>query len=565
MPTPPPSSTLLTGLVERLESTTSRVERLSLLQAIARHLVPIDPESALTYLRTVIDAAGEMRRHHDRAEALETTGAIHAGAGRWKQSLTACRAARAAFEKVGESAAAARLAVRCGRAERNLGHYVGAADQFDDAEELYGDAAGRAERLTLAKERGDLYATIGDATRALPYYLDAYRLCEEEEIPQERGLALSDLGIIHAELGESDTALDYLERSLECYRACGAFNLEARALANIAALHTACDRLDKALDCGVRAMALHEALDDRSGLAATLLNLSHIHERQGSAPAAIDCRLKAFDIFEEIDDPHGQARTLLALGTLYNDLGREHDAAYVLEHAARIAEERRDHAVACEAYRARAAALESMGDAAGGLRLLHRYITLRRRLDDEERRTAVAEVRTRFELERTAREREILRLKALQLEAETRRSNAELNALSLQLVEKEKFIEGLLERMREIERSAPEQVKPLAGAMIGEIKRSVAAGDTWGSFEEQFEKIHRGLMGTIAARFPTLTQNELKHCALIATGLSTGEIATLLKITTRTVETTRYRIRKEIGIDSKIDLGVYLQGLDRKE
>jgi len=59
-----------------------------------------------------------------------------------------------------------------------------------------------------------------------------------------------------------------------------------------------------------------------------------------------------------------------------------------------------------------------------------------------------------------------------------------------------------------------------------------------------------------------LAPKEVEICNFVKQGLTNKEIAELLNINERTVETHRYRIRKKLGITNQEDnLAVYLQNL----
>ena len=55
------------------------------------------------------------------------------------------------------------------------------------------------------------------------------------------------------------------------------------------------------------------------------------------------------------------------------------------------------------------------------------------------------------------------------------------------------------------------------------------------------------LLNALHARHPDLSDNERMMCAYLKMNLSTKEIAPLLNISVRGVETIRYRLRKKFG------------------
>ena len=65
-------------------------------------------------------------------------------------------------------------------------------------------------------------------------------------------------------------------------------------------------------------------------------------------------------------------------------------------------------------------------------------------------------------------------------------------------------------------------------------------------------------MKRIQAKHPDLSNNERMMCAYLKMGLSTKEMAPLLNISVRGVETIRYRLRKKFDLDREDGLMEYL-------
>lgn len=66
---------------------------------------------------------------------------------------------------------------------------------------------------------------------------------------------------------------------------------------------------------------------------------------------------------------------------------------------------------------------------------------------------------------------------------------------------------------------------------------------------EEFDLVHDDFIKKLRQRFLDLSNNEVLMCAYLKMNLSTKEIAPLLNISVRGVETMRYRIRKKFGLE----------------
>lgn len=77
-------------------------------------------------------------------------------------------------------------------------------------------------------------------------------------------------------------------------------------------------------------------------------------------------------------------------------------------------------------------------------------------------------------------------------------------------------------------------------------------------FHTYFEQVNPDFLRNIKRQFPQLTQNDIRLCAFLYLGLSTKEIAALTYREVRSVETSRLRLRKKLGIEGKVSLHDYL-------
>lgn len=86
------------------------------------------------------------------------------------------------------------------------------------------------------------------------------------------------------------------------------------------------------------------------------------------------------------------------------------------------------------------------------------------------------------------------------------------------------------------------------------IDTNIEGDEILKKFEQQFDVVNNLFMKKISEMFPQLSLNERLMCAYLRMNLSTKEIAPLLNISVRGVETLRYRLRKKMGLDREDNL-----------
>jgi DNA-binding response OmpR family regulator/DNA-binding CsgD family transcriptional regulator len=80
-------------------------------------------------------------------------------------------------------------------------------------------------------------------------------------------------------------------------------------------------------------------------------------------------------------------------------------------------------------------------------------------------------------------------------------------------------------------------------------------------FETQFRDVHAGFYERLDNQHPELTPTEKKICTFLKMNLNTKEIAVLLLSTPASVEVTRAKIRKKIGLEHFQSLTEYVAGI----
>jgi len=71
----------------------------------------------------------------------------------------------------------------------------------------------------------------------------------------------------------------------------------------------------------------------------------------------------------------------------------------------------------------------------------------------------------------------------------------------------------------------------------------------WEFFEQAFNNVDKEFLDKVKKAHSNLTPNDLRLCAYLRLNLSSKEIAPLLNITTKSVETRRYRLRKKMNLN----------------
>ena len=94
--------------------------------------------------------------------------------------------------------------------------------------------------------------------------------------------------------------------------------------------------------------------------------------------------------------------------------------------------------------------------------------------------------------------------------------------------------------------------------VVKDIDKNLNNNDDWNFFEEAFNNADQDFLKKIKDIHPNLTPNDLRLCAYLRLNLSSKEIASLLNISSKSVEIKRYRLRKRMNLKHETNLISYI-------
>jgi len=164
-----------------------------------------------------------------------------------------------------------------------------------------------------------------------------------------------------------------------------------------------------------------------------------------------------------------------------------------------------------------------------------------------------------FQQQALVADKEIIRLRNEKLEAEKIYLDKELANQALSLVQKNKFLLKINQELKLIaDHTEDSSVKTKMVVLKKRIDREIDGQQQKKIFESYFEEVHADFFERLKEHFPQLSPKDLRLCAYIRMNISTKEIATLMNISDRGVEISRYRLRKKMDISRDVNLSTFL-------
>lgn len=169
-----------------------------------------------------------------------------------------------------------------------------------------------------------------------------------------------------------------------------------------------------------------------------------------------------------------------------------------------------------------------------------------------------------FDEETQAKKKEIKELKNQQLQYELRHKSQELASSTMNLIRKNEI---LLEIVDTLNKTTLDLQKTKDTSVVisrlskveRSIRQNIENDNNWKRFEENFDLVYEHYLKRLSKSYPELNMTDKKICAYIKMDLSSKDMAPLLNMSVRSIETNRYRIRKKIGLNRDINLSDFLQ------
>lgn len=155
---------------------------------------------------------------------------------------------------------------------------------------------------------------------------------------------------------------------------------------------------------------------------------------------------------------------------------------------------------------------------------------------------------------------EINRLQNEKLEAEIRSKNNELTSYTYHLVNKNDLIQKIREEVSQMEHKFhnEQEIKKDLRNILRLVDNDEELDEDWENFVKSFDQVHADFYRRLNEKFTDLSPSDYKLCTYLKMNLTSKEIASLMNISIRSVETNRYRLRKKLNLDHDENLTQFI-------
>ena len=140
----------------------------------------------------------------------------------------------------------------------------------------------------------------------------------------------------------------------------------------------------------------------------------------------------------------------------------------------------------------------------------------------------------------------------------------EVMNVALSIVEQREYLESLSDIVKKLSVSKDEKEREELVSELGTSLKQRLSYDRdvdTAYFYAQAESLHEDFSAKLAENFPDLTQQEKRLATLLRLGFSSKYISTLMNITVKSVEISRYRLRQKLGLSKGDNLVNFIKSI----
>ena len=375
---------------------------------------------------------------------------------------------------------------------------------------------------------------------------------------------------------------------------------------NIAEVYLNLHQYDSAWYYAIKALKIKEAKNSTAtanDVANSWLNMGNIYRKLGKPDSAMLMLTKAVETYKTLQNGSSYAEALYGIGNLYVDKQNYNKAKEKFATGLQKSVEVADKNNIKTGYKLLSDLYSATRDYKKSLEYFLRYSDMKDSIFNRERSNVIEELQIRYEVDKkqqkiesqgfiiaqkkrqitfaligiavitlfavliiflivkNKRQKETLLMK----EAENLRKDLELKNRELvcnvsNIYTKNMVINKVAKTLSKSIRTSDQTDVLLINEIIHELQQNMDE-TSWKEFEYRFSKVYESFYQTLDARFPELTHVERKVCAMLKLDMSSKEIAAITMTHPESVDTTRSRIRKKLGLEKDENLSEFLNRL----
>ncbi|GMN08941.1 hypothetical protein MTsPCn9_06030 [Croceitalea sp. MTPC9] len=488
------------------------------------------------------------------------------------------------------------------------------ADEINDKNLSYNkrnkDSVGIAYSLDF---KGRINESRGYYQIALENVLESLKMLPIIDAPINKNVRIADaknhLAAIEQNLGNFKKAIEYNKEALEIYINQDDTHYQAVALIDLGKSYKSMENYDKAKELFLQGIEKAKKTNVSSIEASALTELGSLYNIAKNYNKAIESLGESIRIAENISSKRRGSISRLELAETYLNLNQYDRTINLCNEIIKYAEGSGNNTILRDAYNKRSLAYQNNNSSAA-LEDFKKFKKLNDSIYNRDKISKVEELRIIYETEKKEAEIALQEEEIKTLNQKSRADNLqkglyaggmasalglfglsvfgyrqrikknriarekqeeiykkeiehkqkELTSQTLHLVQKNTFIQELMENLENVKNS-PDKFKTEFRRIVMLLKKENASDKDWAVFKTYFAEVHNDFDQKLKTLSADISEKEIRLAAFLRMNLTTKEIAATLNVLPDSILKSKYRLKKKLSLDKKNDLTSFLNTL----
>ncbi|GAB3338663.1 hypothetical protein GCM10027429_24120 [Marivirga atlantica] len=527
--------------------------RADLLNQLSYNNWIVDPVKAEALSREALQIAKDQSYLKGMAMANRSIGVANWAQGNYEEGLDVLLTALSQYQLLKDT-------LNIANVKMNTGLIYHEQNSFDEALRYYEEALSTFQQLNRPKRSantlnhiGELYQKQGLIDLAKSKFNEAFSISVAEDYRYGKSTALSNLGMLFQLSGHLDSALIYTNRAIVIQNQTNDLNGKASNLYNLGIIYM------KKGDYQLADLYLQKSLKEAELISSKklkrdiYLKLKQLAKDRGNYQQALEYA----ELYNIVKDSLFNAEKLREFVRLENRYELEKNAQELKLKEQEVSLLKRDSQISA-LWRN----LLIVGILA--VIIISYFIYSRQRINIKRKKELFEKNEEIYRANEALSQAELenARLKEIELNQKIEFKNKELTSYTLNFIQKNELMEEVKSSIDELKKTQDQETIRKLNALKKTVSSSVHIDKDWQDFKRQFEEVHSNFFSVLKGKYPDLTNNELKLCALLKLNMNLKEAATVMGISPESVKTARYRLRKKLGLGREDNLVEYVISLE---
>ncbi len=552
--------------------------KVNVLLRLGEHYCSMENDKALMYLQEAYTISTSLDYTEGIGKSLMWQGRVYYYKSNFRLANIYLNKAKKPLETSGDIDALSFWYMAKAFSLRITGDYVSAIEMFTESIELSKQTDNKKRMTTCYLEIGITLLDRGAVDKAMKYFEEGLSIAKETGNKVGVANALTSIAAAYKSKGSLDTSLIFSRQALKIRSELKIDRHIAGSEKSIGATLIEMGRYTEAELSLRRALSIFQKLNEKTGIVITNLNIADAMNRQGK-PEAIELAGQALQAAKEINNPNLLSYVYDKLSDFYAgnldyakafEYQKKHeaikDSLFTAEKERMLAEvetkfqsEKKDRDIALLQERAKVERNRNILLIV--LLVVFLIVIFLLFFMFRYKSTAFKRQQKLLEQEKIIhiQENELTNKEKQLLEEQLESKNRELASKALEMLRYNDAISSIIEKLENLNHSLkenPEVTKPIKD-IIRELENHNKQ-NIWSEFDKIFKNIHSDFYDKLLKICPDLSATEIKTAALLKLNLTTKEIAAITFKSEGGIKTTRYRLRKKLGLSSDDKLVPFL-------